>query len=452
MKTRTNFAFCLAFVMSLCHVSDSFAATTDDKVADSCNVMHVNVENAAVQYFLHHSDAQFGEKRGSIDENFFDQLRTYRPDQPSSATINFTEDKAKVARVFLKTEKEKNKPKCVGTVNLIDGKGSFELKNLVPGQTYCYSVVTDRSRKECCSGRVKTTGALRMISLESGFNIRDLGGWKGLDGRSLRYGRIYRGGSLGGTDKDGTRSDITPADKAELRRLGINAFLDLRASTDGGKYAGESSFHSYSAGIPPVDGAAFNNTMTDYGAYNEDASVISDVAWVIYQLQHGRNVYFNCRQGADRTGTVAFVLEGLLGCYEYGNGNGGNQMALDYELTGFSQANLVDNVKVTSSCRPASEAYSNTHKLFRQLIDLEAAEPEILLATLQEKCYYYLNRYSSTRHAKGTPHIDSEDLDWFIRTMLDMPEKDYVGFKPKWAAKGEKLKTVAVAHANVTTK
>lgn len=409
-----------------------------------------NVENEAVRYVMANSDARFCDTPSCIPQTYFDNAELpFRPDQPNALRIEFTDKRAKRATVSVTLNRALGEVVFRDTVNVADGRGAFCVTNLVPGVTYWYTVLAD-------NGRVierkpfTATGQVRMIALDGGFNIRDLGGWRGLGGRTVKYGLLYRGGSLGGTDMSGNRSDIPQTGKDELLHLGIRAQLDLRAATNCGKYTGEGSLHSYSAGEAPHLSLDFNNTMTDYGAYDQDKSVVADVAWIIYELRHGKPVYFNCRQGADRTGTIAFLLEGLLGCYEYGNSAGGNQMAMDYELTGFSRANLVDNWKVTTSCRPASEAYTNQNKLFRKILDLEAAEPDILLTTVQQKCYYYLNRYVGPDW-KGAPlHIDSNDLDWFItHALTDITAADYAPLRPVWAAAGNDLKQVAEQCANV---
>lgn len=408
------------------------------------------VENAAVQHVLALSDAQFSAQNSCIPQAFYDDSLAYRPDQPACYTLTLADATAQQAQVTLARGLNRSKKTVMSQmVTFVNGQATCPFTNLVPNETYHYTATT-LGRKVIAEGSFQTSGQVRMIALEKGFNIRDLGGWKGLNGCTVRYGLLYRGGSLGGTDKDGNRSDITAADKAELQRLGIGAQLDLRAATNQGKYTGEGSLHSYSAGQAPLASMDFNNTMTDYGAYNEDASVVSDVAWIIYELRRGRPVYFNCRQGADRTGTIAFVIEGLLGCYEQPNtAAGGNALAIDYELTGFSRANLVDNWKVATSCRPASEAYSNQSKLFRQLLELKASEPDIELTTLQQRCYYYLNRYVNPAWQGTTLHIDASDLDWFIQHMLKgMTKKAYANLRPQWAASGDDLKQVGELHAN----
>lgn len=410
----------------------------------------INIENEAVRYVMSLSNSDFRATEGNMIQNFYDASRSYRPDQPVGKTIAFSSPTpATSAKVYVANNRRMKNADFIGEFMLLDRQGQCEIKNLVPQRTYYYKVVSDKCRA-IASGSFFTSGLVRMIAIDGGFNIRDLGGWKGLDNHTVRYEQIYRGGSLGGTDKNGTCTQISDADRNELYRIGVRAQLDLRAKTDGGLYRGEGSLHSYSMGKTPLRNADFNNTMTDNGAYNKDQSVISDVAWIIYELRRGRPVYFNCRQGADRTGTVAFLIEGLLGCYGRQNGSGGNQMAIDYELTGFSQANLIDNWKVATSCRPAAEAYNNTHKLFRQLMELKASEPGIELATLQQKCYYYLNRYSG-KWRDDTKHIDSADIDWFIMHMLDMNAQTYAKYKPVWASKGNNLKETAEACANVVS-
>jgi len=395
----------------------------------------LNIENSYVQEYCKYSNSTFSVNSSNFTSSFFDSAKDNYADQPASRTIEFESDTATMARLVLSQQSDYSSPELVVDVPIIDGEGSYTITNLYPGKTYFYQVTADSV--ELVADTVITTGQVRMIALEKGFNIRDLGGWKGLGGKTVKYGQLYRGASLGGSDMYGTTSDITEADKTELYRLGIRAQLDLRAATNAGKYTNEGSYHSYSRGESTLKDACFANIMTDYGAYNQDASVVRDMAFIIYELKQGHPVYFNCRQGADRTGTIAFVIEGLLGCYEYANEYGGNQMALDYELTGFSGANRVDNWKVESSYRGAKDAYNATSKLFRQLLELNPSG--VSLSSLQERCYYYLNQYFSD------VRIDKEDLDWFIQFMLDYPEYS----APSWAVDGGNLKSTAETDANV---
>ena len=401
----------------------------------------IDIESSWVKEYLEKSNSVFGNTSGNYGSSYFNETRAFRADWPTTVSVQVTSAVASEATVNVYLDEEKTNLWQTADVTLsTSGTGTFLLRNMIPGNVYYLDTPTENVKLS--TSKVTVNGQLRMIATEKGFNIRDLGGWKGLGGKTMKYGQIYRGASLGGTDQSGNQSDITEEDKAEFKRIGLRAQLDLRAATNKGMYGGENSLHSYSRGDTPLLDADFNNTMTDYGAYDNDASVVANVAWIIYELKNGRPVYFNCRQGADRTGTMAYIIEGLLGCGAYTNTAGGNQMAMDYELTGFSQANLVDNVKVSSSYRGAQEGYTNTSKLFRKLVDLTGTG--VTLNTLQEKCYYYLNQAKDIK-------IDADDLDWFICYMLDMDETEYAAYRPSWAAKGGELQTVAESLANVVT-
>lgn len=59
----------------------------------------------------------------------------------------------------------------------------------------------------------------RHHSFEGCFNFRDIGGYRGVDGRSIRWGRYFRAG----------RQDrMTPADLERLAEYGIRTQIDLR--------------------------------------------------------------------------------------------------------------------------------------------------------------------------------------------------------------------------------
>lgn len=60
----------------------------------------------------------------------------------------------------------------------------------------------------------------RVISLEGGVNFRDIGGYVTQDNRRVRWGRIYRSGSL---------AQLTPHDLEIINQLGIRLICDLRS-------------------------------------------------------------------------------------------------------------------------------------------------------------------------------------------------------------------------------
>ena len=65
--------------------------------------------------------------------------------------------------------------------------------------------------------------AERQIPLDGMDNFRDLGGYETADGRTTRWGRVYRSGELG---------DLTDADVETLHDLGINLVCDFRSPAE----------------------------------------------------------------------------------------------------------------------------------------------------------------------------------------------------------------------------
>ena len=59
----------------------------------------------------------------------------------------------------------------------------------------------------------------RLIALEGGCNFRDIGGYRTLDGRTVRWGQVYRAGVL---------SYFTAGDRDRLVGLGVRVICDLR--------------------------------------------------------------------------------------------------------------------------------------------------------------------------------------------------------------------------------
>jgi protein-tyrosine phosphatase len=61
----------------------------------------------------------------------------------------------------------------------------------------------------------------RLVALEGAMNFRDLGGYAGLDGRTVRWGRVFRSDAL---------HALTEADLSVIADLGLRSVFDLRWS------------------------------------------------------------------------------------------------------------------------------------------------------------------------------------------------------------------------------
>ena len=222
------------------------------------------------------------------------------------------------------------------------GVDRFPIYNLLPNTEYWYKVTAlyaDGTEKVLIEkDSLKTTAdQLRMIYADGCDNIRDLGGWNTYDASgnktgTVKYERLYRGAALDGEYY--YDAHISSAGASELTKyVGIQAELDLR-----GGHARASS---------PI--AEDLKTDDDYlsVAYQSCVSLFTDTGksatkaafeFILAKLNESnaqksrfktKPVYYHCLGGADRTGTLTYLLLGVLGVSE-------SDLTKDYELTSFS--------------------------------------------------------------------------------------------------------------------
>ena len=197
--------------------------------------------------------------------------------------------------------------------SLSAGTSSQDITNLVPGATY-YWLVTSGSAT-VARGSFDTRGLLHQVFFEPNVrNARDLGGRRGLNGKTVAFRKLYRGGLI---DKKYCNSD----GRKEMLAEGIRADLDLREPDD---TPSKSPLGDDIAFYAPGFESGYNHMVRD----NPD-KVRDCFQWVVARLRENKPVYFHCWSGRDRTGTMAVLLLGALGVSE-------SDMAKDYELTYFS--------------------------------------------------------------------------------------------------------------------
>ncbi|MBO4743480.1 MAG: tyrosine-protein phosphatase [Bacteroidales bacterium] len=301
-----------------------------------------------------------------------------------------------------------SKPEGLWYEETVSGN-EYTFTNLIPGVRYTWKV--SEGGKEIKSGEFTPTGQVRMVDVPCSWNWRDMGGWPGIGGNRIKYGWIYRGGSLNGKFQgkngkpsldpyDYTQYAVPDSMRIALERIGMKAQLDLRGDlADLGKWGDEYDAHGATLRHCQFEGWDFMQIMTDYGLYypGERSSLIQDVAWIINEVRKGNPVGYHCRSGADRTGAVGLLLGGLLGMSE-------SDLQKEYELTTLSRE------KKEKKTKYATEAVSGSPLFFKRDQGIFSYPGE----TLQEKCYLYLNKYFED------VHINADDLDWFIQFMLGL--------------------------------
>lgn len=153
---------------------------------------------------------------------------------------------------------------------------------------------------------LKTTVATA-TTYSLGLNTRDLGGWA-CDGGKVKYGMLVRGGEPNEVDKD-----------IMVEQVGIRTELQLLPKSE--------SRLTYSAwGIDffanPEEATSVAYSLSNKSLWKFYLQVVFD------SVAHSKAIYFHCGIGADRTGTIAVMLEALLGVSQ-------SDIDKDYELTNF---------------------------------------------------------------------------------------------------------------------
>ena len=153
--------------------------------------------------------------------------------------------------------------------------------------------------------------APRWIEIEGRVgNIRDFGGRRTEDGRRVRQGLAFRGQGLNDNSVTGEtqgRNRLTVEDvKYFTRTLGIKTDLDLRSK-------GETADLDESPLGPGVK-LILRSSPCYRAAFNSEANRRTMAENVrVFCDRANYPIYFHCIGGADRTGTLAYVLQGVLG-------------------------------------------------------------------------------------------------------------------------------------------
>lgn len=226
------------------------------------------------------------------------------------------------------------------------------------------------------AGTLKPLDALRWIRTSAratAWNVRDLGGWA-CDGGTVKYGLLIRGGR------------ISAADRAVLvGQLGVQHEIDLRGKEgrdpSDGEVATESPLGS-DVWFTIADKAAWY-TLTPVATWQTYLRCVIDA------VTHREPVYFHCTSGADRTGTLACVLEGLLGMSQ-------SDIDKDYELTCFYSGTGTDSI--------ARRRNESDWKGLLNAINAVSGK------TFRDKCVHF---------AVGTCGMTMSDINAFRAAMID---------------------------------
>lgn len=264
---------------------------------------------------------------------------------------------------------------------------------------------------ERAGGRV---AARRVLPLEGGRNFRDLGGYATEDGRRVRWGRLYRSGTMAG---------LTEADYAWLDGLDVEVLLDLRSNeerieeptawaVDQPLYLARSySGANDSSALREVfaSGNVTPETMRDAmaGFYRDLPRAHAPAYRELFdRLAEGETpLVFNCSAGKDRTGVAAALVLSALGVPR-------ETILADYALSD----DLVDYAAAFTPEDGQAPAEDSPWAFLRRL-------PPATVAPLLESDPAYL--------ASALEAIEEEhgSVDAYLRDVLAVDERDLAALR-----------------------
>ena len=177
----------------------------------------------------------------------------------------------------------------------------IDLYNLYSNTTYEWDV------NGITQEEFTTISGLRNLYVDGLTNVRDIGGYSTNSG-VVSQGLLIRSSKL--TDDDTGEVLITQKGIEELKRLGIKTELDLRDTTpddDGNIEQGGIT----SSVIDGVNYISF--PMKSGGNYLQLNLSVLPALFEILANEDNYPILFHCSIGTDRTGVVAFLINGLLG-------------------------------------------------------------------------------------------------------------------------------------------
>lgn len=190
----------------------------------------------------------------------------------------------------------------------------------------------------------------RTIAVEGVSNTRDIGGYVTEDGKHrVKQGMIYRGAAA---DK------ITAAGKEMLlNTYGVKTDLDLRGTLECSPLGDTVNFVNVSAPY-------YAHKASEYAIYRTAYREALVTAVRTFAEEDNYPIYMHCAIGRDRTGTLSFLINALLGVGE-------EDLYLDYELSFMSQAGCND---FKGEITPSTFLYSHFWSLYTYIDNYEGGE------------------------------------------------------------------------------
>ena len=222
----------------------------------------------------------------------------------------------------------------------------------------------------------------RLLPMDGAFNTRELGGYKTTDGRSVKWGVLFRSDKL---------SDISDNDQKYLQSLGIKRIVDFRSTgektedpniiPEGINYI-ESPINVDGAMRSKIEAVLKGETNKEVKSFLVDANkeFVTNYTSVYEDFLRGLidedgPTLFHCTAGKDRAGFAAAITLIALGVSR-------EDVIEDYMKTNIFTKNkideMIDKIKLMS-------LYQADAEILRPLIGVERIYIETAFKTAEEK-------------------------------------------------------------------
>ncbi len=260
---------------------------------------------------------------------------------------------------------------------------SIEIEDLYAGYDYYYRVSTSVNGTSYFSpiNHFVTAKLPRTCQVDHAYNTRDIGGcYVNNNKQRVLQGKVYRGARL---------DEITDAGKTKmLNEYGIKTDLDLReASKVPSQPPLGDTVNLINISAPQYTGGPSSSNEVGGMDYSPAWSVVKR-EMEVFADANNYPIYVHCNIGRDRTGSILFLVEALLGMSE-------DEIYRDYELSFFakvSNSTISDptafNVKNIDALATYIKNYSsgtlqqNTEKYLKESVGMSDAQLKQIKANL----------------------------------------------------------------------